>query len=113
VYQDSALGYGLYTAYLMFFCGASLVALIRAWYRHAEQRQQIKYLFLGIALFVLTAIVCNLILPTLGEYRFLAVGRLSAIFPSLFFSYVIIKHSFLDMEVIISSRLSWLVTFLL
>lgn len=113
VYQDSVLGYGLYTFYLMFFCGSSLAALVMSYRQHREYRAQIKYLFLGIALFVGTAIICNLILPVLGEYRFLPVGRLSAIFPLLFFSYVIIKHSFLEIDVIINKRSSWAAVFLL
>ena len=113
VYTDSLAGYGFFSFYISFFCVASLVALHKAWKMSRAFRAQIRYLFFGIGLFVTTAIVCNLALPVFGNYNYLVVGRLSAIIPSLFFTYVIIKHSFLDIEVIINRRMAWLVTLLI
>ncbi|MAM69782.1 MAG: hypothetical protein CMP91_01380 [Gammaproteobacteria bacterium] len=113
VYIDHPLGYATYGAYLAFFCFGSLYVLFLNYKKYKEYRKQIKLVFSGIALFVVTAIICNALLPLFGEYRLLIIGRLSAVFPSLFFSYVIIKHSFLDISVIVNQRTAWAITFLL
>jgi signal transduction histidine kinase len=113
VYEDTKIGYGIYTFYISFFCVASLVSLARAFRQAPEYRSQIKYLFLGIGLFVVTGISSNIILLVFGNHDVLIAGRVSAIFPSLFFSYAIVKHSFLEMDVIINKRTAWIATLLL
>ncbi|PCJ43416.1 MAG: hypothetical protein COA71_00655 [SAR86 cluster bacterium] len=113
VYVDHPFGYAAYSIYLALFSFGSLYVLFKSYRKYAEYQKQIKFLFAGIALFVTTAIICDTVLPLLGEYRLLIVGRLSAVFPPLFFSYVIIKHSFLDISVIVNRKTAWGITFLL
>ena len=110
VYSDNAIGFPLYTLYLASL-GVSALGYLGLSYRaYPEYRSNIKYLFTGLGLFTIFGIGCNLILPLLGYYNWLMLGRISAIFPALFFAYVITKHDFMDLEVVVNKRTSWLVT---
>jgi signal transduction histidine kinase len=50
------------------------------------------------------------VLPSLGNYDFLVVGRLSATVAPLLIFYAIVKHEFLDTTVIINRGAAWFVT---
>ncbi len=100
-YEDGS-GYLLYSIYLSVLGLSSLWRLVKSWQLKPEYRDKIKYFFIGIAIFVGCAITFNLILPSLGVYDFLVIGRLSATFAPLFIFYAMTKHDFLDITVIIN-----------
>jgi signal transduction histidine kinase len=106
VYLDEP-GYPYYSAYLSFIAISALYRLVKAWQSHPEHRWRIRYFFAGIFIFVSSAITFNLVLPSLGNFDFLIVGRLSATFAPLFFFYAITKHEFLDTTVIINKVAAW------
>ena len=110
LYVDHPVGFTLYGLYILVLGVSTLYFLYASYRQYPQFRANIKYLLLGLSLFALFGIGCNVVLPLFGEYRFLILGRLSGIFPALFFAYVIAKHEFLDINVIINRRAAWLVT---
>ncbi|MGV3590908.1 MAG: ATP-binding protein [Gammaproteobacteria bacterium] len=109
VYHDGP-GFVYYTIYIAVLGFSSLFRLLMAWRRYPEHRSRIRYFFIGIFVYVSCAITFNLVLPFLGIYDLLIVGRLSAtLTPALFF-YAVTKHDFLDVAVIINRGTSWFVT---
>ncbi|HEY0960750.1 MAG TPA: ATP-binding protein [Pseudomonadales bacterium] len=112
VYQDGP-GFVYYSIYIALMGFSSLYRLLMAWKRYPEHRSRIRYFFIGIFVYVSCAITFNLILPSLGIYDLLIVGRLSAtLTPALFF-YAVTKHDFLDVAVIINRGTAWFVTLVL
>lgn len=109
VYHDGP-GFVYYSVYLAVMSLMSLYRLLMAWRRYPEHRSRIRYFFIGIFIYVSCGIIFNLVLPILGVYDLLIVGRLSAtLTPALFF-YAVTKHDFLDVAVIINRGTSWFVT---
>jgi signal transduction histidine kinase len=106
-------GYLLYSIYLSVLGLSSLWRLVKSWQLKPEYRDKIKYFFIGITIFVSCAITFNLILPSLGIYDFLVIGRLSATFAPLFIFYAMTKHDFLDITVIINKTNAWIATVLI
>lgn len=105
VYLDQ--GYVVYALYLMVLGIGALIALLRTYRRMPEYRPRIKYFLIGISIYVVNAIIFNLMLPQFGIYDYLIVGRLSATFPPLFMFYAITKHEFLDISIIINKYVAW------
>lgn len=109
VYHDGP-GFLYYTLYIALMGLMSLYRLVMAWKRYPEHRSRIRYFFIGIFVYVTCSVTCNVILPSIGIYDWLIVGRLSAtVTPALFF-YAVTKHDFLDVAVIINRGTSWFVT---
>lgn len=115
-YQDTLLvyhdgpGFLLFTIYISLLCFSALFKLIQAWRRFPEHRSRIRYFFMGIAVYVSCAITFNMVLPSMGNYDYLIIGRLSATFAPLFIFYAMTKHEFLDITVIINKGTAWLGT---
>ncbi|MEY4641001.1 MAG: hypothetical protein RLZZ227_995 [Pseudomonadota bacterium] len=109
VYIDGP-GFILLSAYISFLCIAALVRLVQTWRAYPQFRSRIRYFFLGIGTYVSCAVIFNMVLPSLGNYDFLIIGRLSATFAPLFIFYAIVKHEFLDTTVIINKGAAWFVT---
>jgi signal transduction histidine kinase len=107
VYEDG-IGYRFFTLYISLLSFSALYKLIMAWRKFPDYRSRIRYFFVGITIFVISAITCNMLLPSLGNYDYLIVGRLSATFAPGFFFYAMTKHEFLDMTVIINRGAAWL-----
>ncbi len=99
-----------YSLYLSLLSLLAIYKLSRAWKRYPEHRSRIRYFFIGIFIYIVAAISCNLILPSLGNYDFLIVGRMAATFTLIFFFYAIAKYAFLDITVIINKAAAWLTT---
>ena len=101
------VGYVVYSIYLSLLGVMALWKLVVARKNHPEYADRIRYFFAGIGIFEFCAIVFNLILPSIGNYDFLLVGRLSATAVPLLFFYAITKHEFLDVTVIINKATAW------
>lgn len=109
VYEDGA-GYVYYSIYLSLLGLSALYKLVVAWRRYPAYRSRIRFFLMGIAIFIGGAITFNLVLPSIGNYDYLIVGRLSATFTPIFFFYAITKHEFLDTTVIINKSAAWVGT---
>jgi signal transduction histidine kinase len=112
IYEDHPLGFFSYFLYAGLVTAAALFTLNSRYKAHQEYRRQIKYIFMGVALFTICGALFNVILPLFNIYNFLIVGRLSSILPSLFFAYAITKHDFMDITVIINKKMAWAITFI-
>lgn len=113
IYIDHPVGFLVYSFYMVILGISSLTFLATSYRKYPEYRTRIKYLFVGLSLFAVIGIGCNLILPLFGQYNFLILGWLSGTFPALFFAYVIIKHDFMDISVIINRKVAWLFTLII
>ncbi len=111
VYEDGPafIYYSLYL-YLSLLSLLAVYRLAKAWKRYPEHRSRIRYFFIGILIYIVCAITCNLVLPSFGNYDFLIVGRMAATFTLIFFFYAIAKYAFLDITVIINKAGAWLTT---
>lgn len=98
---DDGPGYTYYSIYLIVLCIAMLSNLLISFWRLPEYRARLAYMLGGIALFIGSAILFDLVLVVLGNYEFIALGHLSTIFPALAFAYAITKLDLMDIKVVI------------
>jgi len=70
-----------------------------------KTRLQIKYLFLGAGIFMLTSVISDSILPSFGIYNFIALGPLSSIVFTGLIAYAIARHELLDIRIIVQRGL--------
>jgi signal transduction histidine kinase len=77
------------------------------------ERIQIKYCFLGIFLTFIPAITCNLILPSLGTSRFSHLGPSSTLIMISFFTYSILKHRLMDINIVLKKGTTYVLLMLL
>lgn len=63
-----------------------------------SRRQQINAVLLGIVLTFIGAAVCNLLLPILGEYKYVTLGPVFSLIFIITFAYTIIKHQMFDIR---------------
>src|SRR5690606_35633363 len=94
-------GYLIYTLYLSLIGASAIGNLILSYRRYDEFRVRVAYMLTGLGLFIVMAIIFDLILPLYGNYSLLAVGHLGSVFPSIFFAYAITKHDLLDITVVV------------
>tara|TARA_R110000824_G_scaffold336_3_gene1887 strand:- start:39546 stop:41498 length:1953 start_codon:yes stop_codon:yes gene_type:complete len=110
VYVDHPFGFFCYFLYEGSLALAALLTLYSRYRNYPEYRDKIKFLFIGVATFMICGALFNVILPLVNIYNFLIIGRLSSIFPALFFSYAITKYDFMDITVIINKKVAWGIT---
>ncbi|NEN93717.1 MAG: GAF domain-containing protein, partial [Okeania sp. SIO3H1] len=95
--------------YALMFCSYIIASLVRLVLNYrissGTHRTQIQYFFLGIGVFILLTLLCNALLPAFGVTDFILVGPLASILASVVMTYAIIKHSFLDIRVVIQRTL--------
>jgi len=106
-------GYLIYTLYLTVIGASAIGNLILSYRRYDEFRVRVAYMLTGLGLFIVMAIIFDLILPLYGNYSLLAVGHLSSVFPSLFFAYAITKHDLLDITVVVQRNTAKIIVSLL
>lgn len=111
IYEDHPIGFLLFFLYMVVIAAGGLLTLYSSYKSYPEYRDKIKYLFIGVATFIICGGVFLLLLPLFSVNDYLVIGRLSSIFPALFFAYAITKHDFMDITVIINNKVSWLLTF--
>jgi signal transduction histidine kinase len=112
VSEDHPFGFFCYFLYASTVAIGALITLYLRYKKYPEFRDKIKFLYIGVATFMVCGGLFNVLFPLFGIYNFLIIGRLSSIFPALFFAYVITKHDFMDITVIINKNVSWILTFL-
>ncbi len=74
-----------------------LITIIKYKKSSGNQREQIKYILLGILCFIVPGILTNLILPAFFDIRFLnLIGPSFSIFMVAFISYAIVRYRLMD-----------------
>ena len=96
------LAYPVFAFYLLFYFSWGIFNLIRKhrWVKGVE-KIQIRYLFLGLFLTFILSIITNMIMPVMGEARFINYGPISTLFFLFFTAYAIARHRLMSIEVII------------
>lgn len=98
----STISLGLYGIILGAYLVTSSVILIAARRRISPaMRQQVEIVLLGMAISSVAGSFFNLILPLLGEYRFVQLGPASALLFVGVVAYVIVRHRLFDIRVAI------------
>ncbi|MGB4247486.1 MAG: ATP-binding protein [Pseudohongiellaceae bacterium] len=100
VFVDGA-GYLFFSLYLVLLGSLTIVNLVLGYRRYPEYRIRVAYMLTGLGLFILMAIIFDLVLVLIGNYELLVVGHLGSVFPSLFFAYAITKHDLLDIKLVV------------
>jgi PAS domain S-box-containing protein len=95
-------GYPFFIAYFLIYFIFGIFNLIRKHNRtRGGEKNQIRYVFLGLFLSFLFGIITNLILPTFGVARFFSIGPFFTLFLIAFSAYAIVKHRLMSIEVVI------------
>ncbi len=103
----------IYTALIIFlviYFGIGFAKLVRA-YRHTNQRmrkQQIKYIFIGIACGFVPGVVLNGVMPALGYNSAVFYGPNAIIFTAIFMTIAIARHRFLDIRLVVARALAYI-----
>jgi signal transduction histidine kinase len=94
-------GYLLYSVYLVLIGTLTIVNLVRSYRRYPAYRVRVGYMLSGLGLFIIIAIIFDLILVLMGNYDLIVVGHLGSLLPSLFFAYAFSKHDLLDIRLLV------------
>lgn len=92
--------YAVYLVAALSYCFWQLFQAYRQ--AAAPRRQQIQYMFVGLAVFAGTAVVLSLFLPLLGDFRFNELDSAASLFFIAFTAYAIVAHRLLNIEVVFS-----------
>lgn len=92
-----------YAGYILAYVGSAFWQLFGCYRRASSGRRlQLQYMFIGLAVFSLLAIILNLVLPLLGDFRFSQVGPATSLFFIAFTTYAIVAHQLLNIELVLS-----------
>ncbi|MFH1428705.1 MAG: ATP-binding protein [Candidatus Margulisiibacteriota bacterium] len=92
----------LYSIYIVIHLSIAFIVLIRKFLSIPKSYlSQMYLLLLGTGITAVISIISNLVLPLFGILTLNNIGPASTIFMILFIAYAILKHKFLDIEVII------------
>ena len=101
--QRITINYTEYLVFAIYFTLAFLTAVVVSLFRLrlASQliRSQISYYMSGIVITSLPGFYANLILPYTGDYRFIWIGPIAALFFISLTGYAIVKRSFFDVKI--------------
>lgn len=105
--------YGLYVIFAPFCIIGSLIILINKYIKSKSiQRLQLKYLFFGGLLFLIPAVMTNLLLPTFFNiWQYNGLGPSFSIFMVSAITYAIVRYHLMDIWVVV--RLGTIFTILL
>lgn len=106
VYVDGP-GFAVFGGYLILIALSALNKLVQSWRTQPDFRDPIRWFILAVGNFIFCASTFNILLPSLGNYDYLIVGRLSATLVPLLILYAMTKHEFLDASVIINRQTAW------
>jgi nitrogen-specific signal transduction histidine kinase len=79
--------------------------------RSALNKNQLKYIFLGISVGIFFPLVFSLFLPIMGFNELFFIGEIGSIFFIAFTVYAVVKHRLLDIEVIFRKGIIYSVVF--
>jgi len=73
----------------------------------STEKSQLQYIFAGVILTVIPALITNVVLPALGSSQASAYGSVSVVAISLFTSLAIIRHRLLDIRVVVARSIAY------
>ena len=76
--------------------------------RNAIEREQIRYIFIGIILTLIPTLIANGILPALGHSSAVFYGPSAIIILAVFLSIAIIRHRLLDIKLIVARSITYI-----
>jgi signal transduction histidine kinase len=99
--------YAIYKYFAVIYLLSTLAILV---FKHrglrGEDQQRIKYVLLGIGLFIVPSLFTNMILPAFFNNHFYNnLGPLFSIFMTCFIGYAVIRHQLLSISIIIQRSL--------
>lgn len=102
-------GYMIYSLYFNIFFFWYAGVLINKYRKESgRSRYLVRYFLYAITVTTSFAVISNLLVPNLkGEMRFVWIGPLASFIFSLLISFVIIKHQFLDIRLIVARSLGY------
>ena len=101
-----------YAVEMSLYALVSLIFLSQTYLRATpSDKTRFQYFFLGLGIFVSTAIICDVILPALGIFSLNFVGPVASILSISATAYAIVRHELLDIKVVVQRGLIY--TFIL
>jgi signal transduction histidine kinase len=111
---DYGLARPFFSAYFILSISGGIFFLIKSFkISIGLERIQIKYCFLGIFLTFIPAITFNLILPLFGTSKLSYLGPCSTIIILSFFTYAILKHRLMDINIVLKKGTTYVLLMLL
>ena len=108
------LAHKYFSIYFLVFMLGGIFFLIKSFKNSIGlERIQIKYCFLGIFLTFIPSISLNLILPSLGTSRYSHLGPSSTLILISFFTYAILKHRLMDINIVLKKGTTYVLLMLL
>lgn len=101
--------YALYSVYLL----ACIIITISIMYskltvtKQAVLKQQTRVFLIGICTSCISGLYFNLILPWLGNYKFIAVGPITTTFFFFSVAYAVVRHRLFDIKLILARALTY------
>jgi signal transduction histidine kinase/MFS family permease len=112
--SNFGVAHNFFSIYFIIFMLGGIFSLIKSFKNSVGlERIQIKYCFLGIFLTFIPAITSNLILPSLGTSRFSHLGPSSTLIMISFFTYAILKHRLMDINIVLKKGTTYIFLLLL
>ncbi|MBF0198600.1 MAG: hypothetical protein HQL32_12860 [Planctomycetes bacterium] len=103
--------YMIYTVYFTTFILISFYNLFRKYLNSSKiEKMKLLYIFLGTFLAAVIAMTVNLFLPLLKVTDLNVVGPISTISIVSFTAYAILKHELMDIKVVLTQSISYLVS---
>ncbi len=102
--------YYFFVLYFLVYIALTFVNLLKRFRQSIGiQKAQIKYLILGLFIAVIFGVTTNLILPLFNYSSLSNFGVYSTIFFFIFTTYAIVKHRLLDVRLVISKSLLYII----
>ncbi|MGA2462911.1 MAG: ATP-binding protein [Thermodesulfobacteriota bacterium] len=117
-WERLTLNYGIahkyFSIYFILLMSAGIFYLIKSYKNSIGlEHIQIKYCFFGIFLTFIPSITLNLILPLLGTSRYSHLGPSSTLIMVSFFTYAILKHRLMDINIVLKKGTTYILLMLL
>ncbi len=94
--------YAVYVAYILYYLSSSFIRLFIKYkkMKFGQTKSQIFYLFIGYTMAGLLAFVVDFIFPALGNFEYLWLGPVSAIFVAVTVTYAVARHNLFNVKVL-------------
>lgn len=93
------------------YIAASLFLIIKKFISaKGIMKEQLRYLFLGLGASFFVVFIADILLPALGVFKFNILGAASPVIFIGLTAYAIVRHRFMDIEIIIQKGLLYLIT---